>query len=80
MSQYQILIFWSPQDEAFVVKVPDLPGCMTDGETLEEAVHNARDAIAAWIEDAREAGDLTPPPHSYGLLSVPVPISEAMVA
>lgn len=51
MSQYQILINRSPRDEAYVVRVPDLPGCMMDGATLEEAIHNARDAVAAWIEE-----------------------------
>ncbi len=72
MSHYQILINWSPQDDAYVVRVPDLPGCMTDGPTLEGAIHNARDAIAAWLEDARETGDSVPQPRNYDLLSIPI--------
>jgi len=70
MSPYQILIHWSPPDDAYVVQVPDLPGCMTDGDTLEEAIRNARDAIAAWIADAREVGDPVPQPSRYDLVSV----------
>ena len=46
----------------FVVTVPDLPGCMSDGETPEEALANVRDAIAAWIEEARALGRSIPRP------------------
>jgi len=46
----------------FLATVPDLPGCMSDGETPEEAVTNVQDAIAAWIEGARELGREIPSP------------------
>jgi antitoxin HicB len=46
----------------FAALVPDLPGCMTDGETPEEALANVRDAIDAWIEEARALGRPVPPP------------------
>lgn len=46
----------------FVAIVPDLPGCMSDGETPEEAVANVRDAIYAWIEAAQDVGHSVPPP------------------
>jgi predicted RNase H-like HicB family nuclease len=46
----------------FLATVPDLPGCMSDGETPEEALANVRDAIAAWIEEARALGRPVPKP------------------
>jgi predicted RNase H-like HicB family nuclease len=46
----------------FVATVPDLPGCMSDGETPEEALANVRDAVAAWIEEARALGRPVPKP------------------
>jgi antitoxin HicB len=53
----------APEDGGgFVAMVPDLPGCMSDGETAEEALANVRDAIAAWIEEARAIGRSVPPP------------------
>jgi antitoxin HicB len=48
----------------FLANVPDLPGCMSDGETPEEAILNVRDAIAGWIETAREMGRPVPRPSS----------------
>ena len=52
-----------PEDGGgFVATVPDLPGCMSDGETPEEALANVRDAVAAWIEEARALGRAVPEP------------------
>ena len=53
-----------PADEGggYFARVPDLPGCMSDGETPEEALENANDAIACWIEAAQELGRPVPPP------------------
>lgn len=48
----------------FVAMVPDLPGCMSDGETPEEAIANVQDAIAAWIEAAKELGRMIPEPST----------------
>lgn len=60
--RYQMLIYWSEEDQAFVVEVPELPGCMADGETYEQAVANAQTVIAYWIETAREMGRPVPDP------------------
>ncbi len=60
--KYEMIIYWSEDDQAFVVEVPELPGCMADGETYEEAVANAKEIIAEWIETARETGRPIPEP------------------
>ncbi len=62
--KYELIIYWSGEDGAFVVEVPELPGCMADGETHEQAVVNARQVIEEWIETARELG--RPIPESKG--------------
>ena len=49
----------------FIATVPDLPGCLSDGETCEEAAHNIADAIAAWIEEARRMGCSIPEPSAH---------------
>ena len=51
-SKYEIILYWSEADEAFVAEVPELPGCMADGSTYEEALTNARVVIDEWIETA----------------------------
>jgi predicted RNase H-like HicB family nuclease len=61
--RYELIIYWSKDDHAFVVEVPELPGCMADGESYEEAVANAREAIQLWIETARELGRPVPEPR-----------------
>lgn len=53
----------------FLATVPDLPGCMSDGETPQEAITNVQDAIAAWIEGARELGRDVPPPSRQAALA-----------
>lgn len=60
--KYELIIFWSEEDRAFVVEVPELPGCMADGETYEQAVVNAQQIIAEWIETAHEVGRPIPEP------------------
>ena len=60
--KYELIIYWSEEDQAFVVEVPELPGCMADGETYEQAVTAARQVIEAWIETARELGRPIPEP------------------
>jgi predicted RNase H-like HicB family nuclease len=62
MIRYEMVIYWSREDEAFLVEVPELPGCMADGATYEEAVKNAQVIIAEWIETARELGRPIPEP------------------
>ena len=63
MSKYELIIYWSKEDEAFVVEVPELPGCMADGATYAEAVANAQEVIAEWIETARQMGRPIPEPN-----------------
>ncbi len=62
MSRYEMIIFWSDEDDAFVADVPELPGCMTHGSTYEEAAHNAQSAIDLWIDTAKEFHDPIPEP------------------
>jgi predicted RNase H-like HicB family nuclease len=61
-SKYEIIIFWSEDDEAFVAEVPELPGCMADGKTYREALENAEQIIGEWIETAQEEGRPIPQP------------------
>nr|WP_148223785.1 type II toxin-antitoxin system HicB family antitoxin [Desulfurobacterium thermolithotrophum] len=60
--KYKLIIYWSDEDERFIVEVPELPGCMADGITYEEAVKNAQQVIDEWIETARELGRKIPKP------------------
>jgi predicted RNase H-like HicB family nuclease len=62
MSKYEIIIYWSKDDDAYVAEVPELPGCMADGETYQEALANAEVIIAEWLETAREIGRTIPEP------------------
>ena len=60
--RYELVIYWSKADSAFVVEVPELAGCMADGPTYREAVAAAEVAIAEWIETAKELGRAIPEP------------------
>jgi len=62
MSKYEIIMFWSEEDQAFVIDIPELPGCMADGKTRREALHNAEIIIQEWIETATELGRPIPKP------------------
>jgi predicted RNase H-like HicB family nuclease len=62
MSKYEMVIYWSEADGAFVVEVPELPGCMADGATYQEAVANAERIVQEWIETAQEEGRSIPEP------------------
>jgi predicted RNase H-like HicB family nuclease len=61
-SRYEVIIFWSQDDDCFVAEVPELPGCMSDGRTYQEAVANVETAIQEWIETAKELGRIVPEP------------------
>jgi predicted RNase H-like HicB family nuclease len=61
-SRYEMIIYWSQEDDAFIVEVPELPGCMADGRTYQEAVANAELVISEWIETAKELGRPIPSP------------------
>jgi len=62
-SRYEIIIYWSVEDSAFVVEVPELPGCMADGKTYQEAVANAEIIIEEWLDTARDLGRPIPAPR-----------------
>lgn len=62
MSKYEIIIYWSKDDDAFVAEVPELPGCMADGDTYQEALANAEIIIQEWMETANEIGRPIPEP------------------
>jgi predicted RNase H-like HicB family nuclease len=57
-----MVIYWSDEDSAFIVEVPELPGCMADGQTYQEAVANAETVIQEWIETAKELDRMVPQP------------------
>lgn len=62
MIKYEVIIYWSEEDEAFVAEVPELSGCSAHGATQEEALGNAQQAISLWIDTAKEFGDSVPVP------------------
>jgi predicted RNase H-like HicB family nuclease len=62
-NRYELIIYWSKDDSSFVVEVPELPGCMADGQTYAEAVTNAEEIIDEWIETARKLGRPIPEPR-----------------
>ena len=60
--RYAFIIYWSQADERFIVEVPELPGCMADGTTYEEAIANAQSVVQEWIDTARSLGRPIPEP------------------
>lgn len=62
MSKYEIIIYWSEDDATFVAEVPELPGCMADGDTYQQALANAEVIIDEWVDTARELGRPIPEP------------------
>jgi predicted RNase H-like HicB family nuclease len=62
-SKYEIIIFWSEEDGAYLAEVPELPGCMADGQTYREALEKAEVIIREWIETAKELGRPIPSPR-----------------
>ena len=68
MHRYEIIIYWSNEDVAFIAEVPELPGCMAHGDSPEDALKNAQEAIQLWIDTAREFGDLVPEPKGKRLI------------
>ena len=61
-TKYELIMYWSDEDQAFLVEVPELPGCMADGETQTEALLNAQIVIDQWIQLAKELGREIPKP------------------
>ena len=58
--KYEIILYWSTADEAYIAEVPELPGCMADGQSYAKALENAEVIIAQWIETAEELGRTIP--------------------
>jgi predicted RNase H-like HicB family nuclease len=56
MHKYEIIIYWSDDDQAFIAEVPELPGCMAHGNGPDEALKNCKDAMDLWLDTAREFG------------------------
>jgi predicted RNase H-like HicB family nuclease len=62
MYKYEIIIYWSEEDDAYIAEVPELPGCMADGKTYDEVIRNIQVIINEWIDTARELGREIPQP------------------
>ena len=62
MSKYEIIIYWSQEDNSYIVEVPELPGCAADGETYQEASSNVQVIIQEWINTAKELNREIPKP------------------
>lgn len=69
MSKYEIIIYWSEEDQAFIAEVPELAGCIADGATYQEAVANAEIIIQEWLETAKELGRKIPEPKGKLVLA-----------
>ena len=68
MHKYEVIIYWSNADGAFIAEVPELAGCIAHGETKADALNNAELAIGLWIDTAREFGDPVPQPKGERLM------------
>lgn len=62
---YSMVIQWSDEDQAYIVTIPELPGCRTHGTTYEDAVTQGQDAIDSWIEARRASGRPVPAPRHF---------------
>lgn len=67
MHKYEIIIYWSDEDDAFVAEVPELPGCAAHGDTADAALANCQEAIELWISTAKELGRSVPEPKGRRL-------------
>ncbi len=63
MRKYEVIIYWSNEDDAFIAEVPELPGCCGHGDTKSAALHSVEQASELWIDTAREFGDPVPEPR-----------------
>lgn len=66
-TKYEIILYWSQADQAFIAEVPELPGCAADGTTYQEALANVEVVIQEWIETARELGCPIPAPRAVAV-------------
>ena len=68
MYKYEIILYWSNDDDAFVAEVPELPGCMAHGRTQEAALREIKEAMRLWIESAHERDEPVPEPKGERLM------------
>ena len=68
MDKYEVIIYWSNEDQVFVAEVPELPGCTAHGKTQAAALSSAREAMALWVRTAKEFGDAIPEPKGRRLV------------
>ncbi len=68
MNKYEIIIYWSDEDQAYIAEVPELQGCIAHGSTQESALTSVKEAIELWIDTAKEFGDPVPPPKGRRLM------------
>ncbi len=68
MHKYEVIIYWSNEDQVFIAEVPELPGCMAHGGTKSDALANVDEAIQLWIDTAQEFGDPIPEPKGQRLM------------
>ena len=68
MNKYEVIIYWSIEDQLFIAEVPELPGCMAHGDTQNAALINVNEAIELWVETAKEFGDPVPEPKGRRLI------------
>ncbi len=67
MRRYEVIIYWSAEDQVYVAEVPELPGCAAHGDSAELALTHAQEAITLWLDTAREFGDPIPGPKGRRL-------------
>lgn len=68
MHKYEIILYWSNEDQVFIAEVPELPGCMAHGDSQETALRSINDAMQFWIDTARELGRPVPEPKGKRLM------------
>ncbi len=68
MHKYEIIIYWSNEDQVFIAEVPELLGCVAHGESHVSALENVNEAMELWVETAREFGDPIPEPKGERLM------------
>jgi predicted RNase H-like HicB family nuclease len=69
MFKYEVIIYWSEEDKAFIAEVPELPGCASDGQSYQEALANVETVIREWIDTAKGLGRPIPQPKGRLLFS-----------
>ena len=68
MHRYEIILYWSNEDQAFIAEAPELPGCMAHGDDQQDALKNIQDAVQFWIDTAEELGRPVPVPKGERLM------------